>query len=133
MISKWESEFVLCVMCESFLFFIFDSLDLLNARESRRYRSQVRCRITTNKSPVFDPKALSSSFTIFRRLQQTLLDMLSRSTLLVTCYWLHRSYLCLLFKERISYDICFIFYRSRALSFRFYHFQDNVLLNLYFS
>jgi len=55
-------------------------------------------------------------------------------TLLITCYyWLQHSYICLPLREEISCDICFIFfYRSQALRFRFYRFQNNVFLNLYF-
>jgi len=68
-------------------------------------------------------KALSFSFTIFWRLQQTWYLSISSDTFLVTCYyWLQRSYICLLLREGVSYDI-FIFHRSQALRFRFYRFQ----------
>jgi len=60
------------------LSYFYGSLDLLNARRSRCRRLQVQCRTATNKSLVFDFKALSFSFIIFRRLQLTLLNMLSR-------------------------------------------------------
>jgi len=86
----------------------------------------MRCRIATNKSPVFDPKTLLSSyFMIFRRLQQlNSICVLDQVTLLITCYYWLRSYLCLLLLER-EYpviwenicDICLIFYRPQTLSF----------------
>jgi len=93
----------------------------VSARRSCRRWSRVRCRIATNKSPLFEPKALSFHFVIFRRLQQlNSIDVLDQVTLLVTCYyWLQRLYLCLLLLKREYPVMCLIFYGSQALSFSF--------------
>jgi len=127
-VSGSQLEFVISVSCVGLSYF-YGSLDLLNARRS--YQSQMRCRIATNKSPVLDPKALSI-FTIFRRLQQTLLDMLSSSSDTCSHLLLLVAVFVTLFRERLSYDICFIFYRPQALSFRF-SLPKQRNLNLYFS
>jgi len=120
------------------LSYFYSSLDLLNVRGSRCRWLQMQRRIATNKAQFF---ILKRYFSVLRSLDAcnrlNSICVLDQMTLFVTCYyWLQRPYFCLFLlereSERVSCDICFIFYRPQALSFRFYRFQSNALLNLYF-
>jgi len=78
--------------------------------------------VSTNKKSVFDPKTLSSRFMIFRRLKQlNSICVLYQMTLFSHSLLLVAAFISLLTssRERISCDICLIFYRSQALSFSF--------------
>jgi len=92
------------VSCVSLSYF-YSSLDLLSARRSCRRWSRVV--LDSDKSLVFGPKALSSRFMIFRRLQQ-LISMRSKSSNIFShLLLLQRLYLCLLLLER-EYSVIFI-------------------------